>query len=79
MDGLLELRYVPPRPLVLQLPGGSVVLSDGAAVTAHQLRRNRDYETAVAAVSGPSVDGSSVVSRGGPAQAGAVSPERREG
>jgi eukaryotic-like serine/threonine-protein kinase len=41
---------VPPRPLVLQLPGGSVVLSDGAAITAHHLRRNRDYETVVAAV-----------------------------
>jgi DNA-binding helix-hairpin-helix protein with protein kinase domain len=41
---------VPPRPPVLQLPGGSVVLSDGAVITAHHLRRNRDYETVVAVV-----------------------------
>jgi hypothetical protein len=35
---------------VLQLPGGNVVLSDGAVITAHHLRRNRDYETVVALV-----------------------------
>lgn len=41
---------VPPRPPVLVLPGGSVVLSDGGVITAHHLRRDRDYETVVAVV-----------------------------
>jgi DNA-binding helix-hairpin-helix protein with protein kinase domain len=41
---------LPPRPPVLELPSGSVVLSDGAAITAHHLRRDRDYGTVVAVV-----------------------------
>jgi hypothetical protein len=42
--------HVPPGPLLLELPGGSVVLSEGGVITAHHLRRDRDYDTVVATV-----------------------------
>ena len=45
-----EGGHVPPRPLLLELPGGSVVLSEGGVLTAHHLRRDRDYDTVVATV-----------------------------
>lgn len=41
---------VPPRPRLLQLPGCTVVLSEGATITPHHLNRSRDYDTAVAVV-----------------------------
>ncbi len=41
---------LPPKPPVLELPGGSVVLSEGATITGHHLRRDRDYGTVVAVV-----------------------------
>jgi eukaryotic-like serine/threonine-protein kinase len=41
---------VPPWPPLLELPGGTIVLSPGASVTAHHLRRNRDHDTVVALV-----------------------------
>ncbi len=41
---------VPPRPPLLQLPGGTVVLSDGGAVTSHHLRGDRDYGTVIGTV-----------------------------
>ena len=40
--------HVPPGPLLLELPGGSVVLSEGGVIAAHHLRRDRDYDTVVA-------------------------------
>ena len=41
---------VPPRPPLLELPGATVALSQGATLTAHHLSRNRDYDTVVATV-----------------------------
>jgi len=43
-------NQVPPKPPLLELPGSTVVLSQGATLTAHHLSRNRDYETVVATV-----------------------------
>jgi len=43
-------NQVPPRPPLLELPGATVVLSEGATLTAHHLSRNRDYDTVVATV-----------------------------
>jgi hypothetical protein len=40
----------PPKPPVLQLPGGTLVLSDGGAVTSHHLHRDRDHDTIVGVV-----------------------------
>jgi hypothetical protein len=37
-------------PPLLELPGGTVVLSDGAVIAARHLRRDCDYETVVAVV-----------------------------
>jgi DNA-binding helix-hairpin-helix protein with protein kinase domain len=54
--------HVPPRPPVLQLPGGTVVLSEGGVVTGHHLRRDRDYDTVVGAVeTHPTVPGQVVL------------------
>lgn len=41
---------VPPRPAVLQLPAGGVVLCDGSVITSHHMRHDRDYETVVGSV-----------------------------
>jgi DNA-binding helix-hairpin-helix protein with protein kinase domain len=43
-------NQIPPRPPLLELPGSTVVLSQGATLTAHHLSRNRDYDTVVATV-----------------------------
>jgi eukaryotic-like serine/threonine-protein kinase len=43
-------NQIPPRPPLLELPGATVVLSQGAILTAHHLTRNRDYDTVVAQV-----------------------------
>jgi eukaryotic-like serine/threonine-protein kinase len=42
-------QVLPARPL-LQAPGGTLVLSDGAVVTSHHLDRDHDHRTARAAV-----------------------------
>lgn len=42
--------HLPPRPPLLELPGGSVVLAEGSVITAHHLLRDRDHDTVVAAV-----------------------------
>lgn len=53
---------VPPRPALLQLPGGTVVLSEGAVITAHHLRRDRDHDTIVGAVEAhPTAPGQAVL------------------
>jgi eukaryotic-like serine/threonine-protein kinase len=43
-------NQIPPRPLLLELPGSTVALSQGATLTAHHLQRNRDYDTVLAVV-----------------------------
>lgn len=43
-------RYVPPPPRVLEVGGHTIVLSPGAVVTAHHLRRNREHRTVEARV-----------------------------
>jgi eukaryotic-like serine/threonine-protein kinase len=40
----------PPRPPLLQLPGRTVVLAEGAAITSHHLNRDRDHNRIVAVV-----------------------------
>ncbi len=39
-----------PAPLKLKVPGGALVLSEGAVVTSHHLNRDRDYRTACAVI-----------------------------
>src|ERR1700730_6242745 len=39
-----------PAPPKLKVPGGTLVLSEGAVVTSHHLHRDRDYRTACAVV-----------------------------
>jgi len=41
---------IPPRPPLLQLPGCTVALSPGAAITSHHLSRDRDHDTVIAVV-----------------------------
>jgi hypothetical protein len=41
---------VPPRPRLLELPGGTIALSPGASITPHHLTRNRDHDTALGIV-----------------------------
>jgi DNA-binding helix-hairpin-helix protein with protein kinase domain len=58
---------LPPRPPLLELPGGRVVLSEGGVITAHHLRRDRDYETVVGAVEAhPGSPGQVVLRNAGP-------------
>lgn len=66
---------VPPRQPVLQLPGGSAVLSDGAAITAHHLRRGRDYETVVAVVEPHPASPGQLVLRNAGAQSWTMRPD----
>lgn len=56
-------NQVPPRPPLLELPGSTVVLSQGATLTAHHLSRNRDYDTVVATVESHPVRPGEVVLR----------------
>ncbi len=39
-----------PAPLKLKVPGGTLVLSEGAVVSSHHLNRDRDYRTACAVI-----------------------------
>jgi eukaryotic-like serine/threonine-protein kinase len=41
-------RRQPPQPPVLELPGGTVVLAEGAEISSHHLLRDRDYDTVIA-------------------------------
>jgi eukaryotic-like serine/threonine-protein kinase len=41
---------IPPTPPLLQLPGCTVVLSEGATLTSHHLYRDRRYDTVVGVV-----------------------------
>lgn len=39
-----------PFPPLLQAPGGTLVLAEGAIVTSHHLNRDRDHHAACAAI-----------------------------
>ncbi len=41
---------IPPRPPLLQLPGGTVALSEGGSITSHHLHRDRNHDTVIAIV-----------------------------
>jgi eukaryotic-like serine/threonine-protein kinase len=43
-------NQVPPRPQQFELPGGTIVLSQGATITPHHLNRNRDHDTVIGVV-----------------------------
>ncbi|MGI9009512.1 MAG: protein kinase domain-containing protein [Streptosporangiaceae bacterium] len=43
-------NQVPPRPQLLELPGGTIALSPGAMITPHHLTRNRDHDTVLGLV-----------------------------
>ena len=43
-------NHVPPRPKLIELPGGTIALSQGAAITPHHLSRNRDHDTMIGIV-----------------------------
>jgi hypothetical protein len=66
---------LPPRPPVLELPAGRVVLCDGGVITAHHLRRDRDYETVVATVEAHPASPGQVVLRNAGTQAWAMRPD----
>ena len=41
---------MPIRPPLLQLPGGTALLSDGASITSHHLHRDRNHGTVIGMV-----------------------------
>jgi DNA-binding helix-hairpin-helix protein with protein kinase domain len=41
---------IPPKPPLLQLPGCTVVLSEGGSITSHHLHRDRKHDTVIAMV-----------------------------
>jgi eukaryotic-like serine/threonine-protein kinase len=43
-------NQLPPRPKLLELPGGTIALSQGATITPHHLTRNRDHDTVIGIV-----------------------------
>jgi hypothetical protein len=52
---------------LLQLPGGTVVLSDGASITSHHLHRDRNHDTVIATVEAhPTKPGEVVLRNVGP-------------
>ena len=58
---------VPTRPPLLQLPGGTVVLSDGASITSHHLYRDRKHDTVIGMVEAhPAKPGQVVLRNVGP-------------
>src|SRR6516165_11266501 len=58
---------VPIRPPLLQLPGGTVVLSDGASITSHHLHRDRNHDTVIGMVEAhPTKPGEVVLRNVGP-------------
>jgi eukaryotic-like serine/threonine-protein kinase len=48
--GCWNCGKVPPKPPLLQLPGGTVVLSEGGSITSHHLYRDRKHDTVIAVV-----------------------------
>lgn len=64
-----------PPPPTLELASSSIVLSEGATVTAHHLRRNRDYQTIEAVVEPHPRDPAAVVLRNRSTVTWTVSPE----
>jgi len=58
---------VPARPPLLQLPGSTVVLSEGGSITSHHLYRDRKHDTVIATVEPhPSKPGEVVLRNVGP-------------
>jgi len=58
---------VPVRPPLLQLPGGTVVLADGANITSHHLHRDRNHDTVIGLVEAhPTKPGEVVLRNVGP-------------
>jgi eukaryotic-like serine/threonine-protein kinase len=58
---------IPPRPPLLQLPGGTVALSEGGTVTSHHLHRDRNHDTIIGVVEPhPSKPGDVVLRNVGP-------------
>jgi hypothetical protein len=58
---------VPVRPPLLQLPGGIVVLADGANITSHHLHRDRNHDTVIGLVEAhPTKPGEVVLRNVGP-------------
>ncbi|HEV3069452.1 MAG TPA: hypothetical protein VGY50_16475 [Streptosporangiaceae bacterium] len=49
--------------MLLDLPGGRVVLAEGGVITAHHLRRDRDYDTVVGTVEAHPAGGAPVRER----------------
>jgi len=43
-------NQIPPRPMLLELPGCVVVLTAGAVITPHHVSRNRDNDTVIGVV-----------------------------
>lgn len=43
-------NQIPPKPMLVELPGGTIALSQGAVITSHHLSRNRDHDTVIAVV-----------------------------
>jgi hypothetical protein len=66
---------VPIRPPLLQLPGGTLVLSDGASITSHHLHRDRNHGTVIGMVEAhPTKPGEVVLRNVGP-DAWVMTPE----
>jgi eukaryotic-like serine/threonine-protein kinase len=66
---------MPPRPPLLQLPGGTLVLSDGGVVTSHHLRRDRDHDTVIGTVEAHPARPGQVVLRNMGKQAWTMKPD----
>jgi eukaryotic-like serine/threonine-protein kinase len=43
-------NQIPPRPMLLELPGSAIVMCQGATITPHHLSRNRDLDSVVGVV-----------------------------
>ncbi len=70
---------IPPRPMRLELPNCSIVLSPGATITPHHLSRNRDAESVLGIVeSHPSRPGELVL-RNASTKTWTMTPARRIG
>lgn len=66
---------VPPQPPLLEMPGGTIVLSDGGVVTSHHLHRDRDYDTLIAVVETHRANPRQVVLRNAGQQAWIMRPD----
>jgi DNA-binding helix-hairpin-helix protein with protein kinase domain len=66
----------PPRPPLLELPGGTVVLSEGGVVTSHHLHRDHQHDTVVGTVEAHPRDPTQLVLRNVGKQPWTMTPER---